>query len=141
MGVKKKQGSSLLFLSLIQSFLPEGKGLSFPSYLFISFNLKETNQRKGRKRPVLRGRLSDFPNHSMNSLCSNSISYFVAWLKPRLNDDSENPTDSKDLFVRNVFLDLSKKHGARSAVTSLPRGTRDKFFIGYRREIKKSTSV
>ena len=55
----------------------------------------------------------------MNSLRSNSISYFVAWLKPRLNDDSENPTVSKDLFVRNVFLDLSKKHEARCAVTSL----------------------
>ena len=56
-----------------------------------------------RKRPGLRGRLSDFPNHSMNSLRSNRISYFGAWLKPRLNDDSENPTASKDLFVRNVF--------------------------------------
>jgi len=39
----------------------------------------------------------------MNSLRSNSISYFVAWLKPRLNIDSENPTSSKDLLVRNVF--------------------------------------
>ena len=47
--------------------------------------------------------MSDFPNHSMNSLRSNSISYFVAWLKPRLNIDSENPTSSKDLLVRNVF--------------------------------------
>ena len=62
-----------------------------------------------RKRPGLRGRLSDFPNHSMNSLRSNSISYFVAWLKPRLNDDSENPTASKDLFVRNVFESLSQE--------------------------------
>ena len=75
--------------------------------VFISFSLKETNQRKGRKRPELRGRMSDFPNHSMNSLRSNSISYFVAqivFVNPRLNIDSENPTYFKDLFVRNVFF-------------------------------------
>ena len=30
------------------------------------------------KSPELEGRLSDFPNHSMNSLRSDSISYFVA---------------------------------------------------------------
>ena len=60
--------------------------------VFISFSLKVTNQRKGRKRPELRGRMSDFPNHSMNSLRSNSISYFVAQIaarNPRLNNDSK----------------------------------------------------
>ena len=45
--------------------------------------------------------MSDFPNHSMNSLRSDSISY-----NPRLNIDSENPTYSKDLLVRNVFENL-----------------------------------
>ena len=53
--------------------------------------------------------MSDFPNHSMNSLRSNSISYFVAqivFVNPRLNIDSENPTYSKDLLVRNVFENL-----------------------------------
>ena len=42
----------------------------------------------------------------MNSLRSDSISYFVAQIvfaNPRLNIDSENPTYSKDLLVRNVF--------------------------------------
>ena len=41
--------------------------------------------------------MSDFPNHSMNSLRSNSISYFVpqiVFANPRLNIDSENPTYS-----------------------------------------------
>ena len=53
--------------------------------------------------------MSDFPNHSMNSLRSDSISYFVAQIvfaNPRLNIDSENPTYSKDLLVRNVFENL-----------------------------------
>ena len=42
----------------------------------------------------------------MNSLRSNSISYFVAQIayrNPRLNIDSKNLHSSKDLFVRNVF--------------------------------------
>ena len=53
--------------------------------------------------------MSDFPKHSMNSLRSNSISYFVpqiAFRNPRLNIVSENPTHSKDLLVRNVFEEL-----------------------------------
>ena len=61
----------------------------------------------GRAERCLRGRKSDFPNHSMNSLRSDSISYFVAqivFVNPRLNIASENPTYSKDLFVRNVFF-------------------------------------
>ena len=42
----------------------------------------------------------------MNSLRSNSISYFVAQIayrNPRLNVDSKNLHSSKDLLVRNVF--------------------------------------
>ena len=67
---------------------------------------KETNQRKVQKRPELRGRNTNSSNHSMNSLRSNSISYFVAQIafrNQRLNIDSKNLHYSKDLFVRNVF--------------------------------------
>ena len=42
----------------------------------------------------------------MNSLRSNSISYFVAQIayrNPKLNIDSKNLHPSKDLLVRNVF--------------------------------------
>ena len=45
----------------------------------------------------------------MNSLCSNSISYFVAQIaysNLRLNTDSKDLHSSKDLLVRNVFEDL-----------------------------------
>ena len=75
---------------------------------FIHFFQPERNEsKKGLKTSCLRGRKSDFPNHSMNSLRSDSISYFVAqivFVNPRLNIASENPTYSKDLFVRNVFF-------------------------------------
>ena len=48
----------------------------------------------------------------MNSLCSNSISYFVALIayrNQRLNNDSKDLHSSNDLLVRNVFEDLSEK--------------------------------
>ena len=73
--------------------------------------------------------MSDFPNHSMNSLRSNSISYFVALIvcaNQRLNIDSENPTYSKDLFVRNVF----EETWSTSAVIAkrlLPTGRKNVF--------------
>ena len=73
--------------------------------------------------------MSDFPNHSMNSLRSNSISYFVAQIdfaNPRLNIDSENPTYSKDLLVRNVF----EETWSTSAVIAkrlLPTGRKNVF--------------
>jgi hypothetical protein len=72
-------------------------------------SLKETKQRKVQKRPELRGRNTNSSNHSMNSLRSNSISYFVAQIasrNQRLNIDSKNLHSSKDLFVRNVFEEL-----------------------------------
>ena len=68
--------------------------------------------------------MSDFPNHSMNSLRSNSISYFVpqiVFANPRLNIDSENPTYSKDLFVRNVFENSIRGNMEHRAVTSSAR--------------------
>ena len=51
-------------------------------------------------------------NHSMNSLRSDSISYFVAQIayrNQRLNTDSKDLHSSNDLLVRNVFEDLSEK--------------------------------
>ena len=48
----------------------------------------------------------------MNSLCSNSISHFVAQIanrNQRLNTDSKDLHSYKCLFVRNVFEDLSEK--------------------------------
>ena len=69
-------------------------------------SLKETKQRKVRKRPELGGRNTNSSNRSMNSLRSNSISHFVAQIayrNPRLNVDSKNLHSSKDLLVRNVF--------------------------------------
>ena len=74
-------------------------------FSFLS-SLKETKQRKVRKRPELGGRNHDFSKHSMNSLRSNSISYFVAQIaccNPRLNIASKNHTSYKCLLVRNVF--------------------------------------
>ena len=77
--------------------------------------------------------MSDFPNHSMNSLRSNSISYFVAQIvfaNPRLNIDSENPTYSKDLFVRNVFENFIEETCSTSAVIAkrlLPTGRKNVF--------------
>ena len=48
----------------------------------------------------------------MNSLRSDSISYFVAQIayrNQRLNNDSKDLHSSNDLLVRNVFEDLSEK--------------------------------
>ena len=93
--------------------------------LFLSSPKEEESKRKVQKRPELGGRNTNSSNHSMNSLRSNSISYFVAQIafrNPRLNIDSKNLHYSKDLLVRNVFERLAKRHGARSAVTALPLG-------------------
>ena len=55
---------------------------AFPQTLFFIFFLvarkKTEAKERARKRPELGGRLHIFPNHSMNSLRSDSISYFVA---------------------------------------------------------------
>ncbi len=60
---------------------PEGLFLS-PTLLilFLSSLKDKESKRKVQKRPVLGGRNPIFSKHSMNSLRSNSISYFVAWL-------------------------------------------------------------
>ena len=67
----------------------------------------------------------------MNSLRSDSISYFVAQIafrNQRLNNDSKDLHSSKDLLVRNVFEDLSEKHEARSAVIDLSLGSSKNVF-------------
>ena len=78
-----------------------------PNLHFLSVARKKTEAKeRARKRPELRGRNTNSSNHSMNSLRSNSISYFVpqiAFRNPRLNIDSKNLHSSKDLFVRNVL--------------------------------------
>ena len=60
----------------------------------------------------------------MNSLRSNSISYFVpqiAFRNPRLNADSKNMHSSKDLLVRNVFEESSDEENMEHrAVTAMP---------------------
>ena len=84
--------------------------LCFLVILFLSSPKEEESKRKVRKRPELGGRNTNSSNHSMNSLRSNSISYFVpqiAFRNPRLNIDSKNLHSSKDLLVRNVFEESS----------------------------------
>ena len=60
-----------------------------PNLHFLSVARKKTEAKeRARKRPELRGRNTNSSNHSMNSLRSNSISYFVpqiAFRNPRLN--------------------------------------------------------
>ena len=99
-----------------------------PNLHFLSVARKKTEAKeRARKRPELRGRNTNSSNHSMNSLRSNSISYFVpqiAFRNPRLNIDSKNLHSSKDLFVRNVFEELrDEKAFHTSAVTALPLGS------------------
>ena len=77
-----------------------------------------------QKRPVSEAGTINPSNHSMNSLCSDSISYFVAQIvfaNQRLNVDSENPTYSKDLLVRNVFENSIRGNMEHRAVTSSAR--------------------
>ncbi|SEE38878.1 hypothetical protein SAMN04487828_1395 [Prevotella sp. lc2012] len=80
-----------------------------PSFSFC--HQKENgSKRKSAKTSCLGGLLSDFSSHSMNSLRSNSISYFVPWLAPRAKTQygSENRTPSKDLLVRSVFEEAAR---------------------------------
>ena len=95
-------------------------------------SLKETKQRKVQKRPELRGRNTNSSNHSMNSLRSNSISYFVpqiAFRNQRLNIDSKNLHSSKDLFVRNVFEELrDDKTCSMKCGNGLPLGSSKNVF-------------
>ena len=61
----------------------------------------------------------------MNSLCSDSISYFVAQIayrNQRLNNDSKDLHSSKDLLVRNVFensFEENMEHEVRLRACSL----------------------
>ena len=97
-----------------------------PNLHFLSVARKKTEAKeRARKRPELRGRNTNSSNHSMNSLRSNSISYFVpqiAFRNPRLNIDSKNLHSSKDLLVRNVFEESNDVENMKHrAVTSSAR--------------------
>ena len=116
-----------------------------PNLHFLSVARKKTEAKeRARKRPELRGRNTNSSNHSMNSLRSNSISYFVpqiAFRNPRLNIDSKNLHSSKDLFVRNVFEELRDEKAFRtSAVTALPLGSSKNVFEELRDEKAFHTS-
>ena len=90
--------------------------------IFISFNLKETNQRKGRKRPGSEAASPIFGIIRCARLCrlacprtrcaqtASHVDFLVSLCDTRIEEDSENSTCSKDLFVRNVFF--LKKHEA-----------------------------
>ena len=72
----------------------------------------------------------------MNSLRSDSISYFVAQIayrNQRLNTDSKDLHSSKDLLVRNVFENLSEE------TTSVERSRRKNH--GVSRHTKKAQKV
>ena len=72
----------------------------------------------------------------MNSLCSDSISYFVAQIayrNQRLNTDSKDLHSSKDLLMRNVFENSFEE------TTSVERSRRKKH--GVSRHTKKAQKV
>ena len=77
------------------------------------------------KRPVSEAGTINPSNHSMNSLRSDSISYFVAQIayrNQRLNTDSKDLHSSKDLLVRNVFensFEENMEHEVRLRACSL----------------------
>jgi len=71
-------------------FGKETKG--FHSFLFAA--KEEKKQKRNQKTSWLRGRLWDFLNTSQNSLRSDIVQFLCLG----------NPTSSKDLFVRNVFM-------------------------------------
>ena len=58
----------------------------YHSFSFWSAIKKTESKERARKRPELRGRNTNSPNHSMNSLRSNSISYFVAQIANTIRD-------------------------------------------------------
>ena len=85
------------------------------------FFLEADCEYNSQKRPELRGRKHDFSKHSMNSLCSNSISYFVpqiASCNQRLNIASKNHISYKCLLVRNVLENYIRKHSCVPLVAS-----------------------
>ena len=59
------------------------------------------------------------------------VDLLVSLRDTRIEEDSDNSTYSKDLFVRNVFEIYSQRHEARSAVTALPLGLSKNVFEIY----------
>ena len=90
-----------------------------PNTSFSFVTERKQKQKKGAKTSWLGGRLSDFRNHSMNSLRSNSISCRFACLANATQESKKIPkivhplkTSSCGMFSR-IY---SRKHEARSAV-------------------------
>ena len=72
----------------------------------------------GKAERWLRGRMSDFPKHSMNSLRSNSISYFVTCTAKALQDSimlqkilHPLKTSSCGMFLNNI---MANPEGAKA---------------------------
>ncbi len=90
-----------------------------PILHFLSVTRKKTEaKRKTAKTSWLRGRMSDFPKHSMNSLCSNSISYFVTCTAKALQDSimlqkilHPLKTSSCGMFLNNI---MANPEGAKA---------------------------
>ncbi len=59
------------------------------------------------------------------------VDLLVSLRDTRIENNSDNSTSSKDLFVRNVFEIYSQRHEARSAVTALPLGLSKNVFEIY----------
>ena len=72
----------------VNSATPRGRAPAAPqsSFSFCSARKKTESKERARKRPELRGRNTNSSNHSMNSLRSNSISYFVAQIANTIRD-------------------------------------------------------
>ena len=111
--------------------------------LFWSFDqwgmLPHGVERSTQKRPELGGRYTNSSNHSKNSLCSNSFSYFViqiAFRNPKLNVDSKNLHSYKYLLVRNVFV-LNTQHRPLFVLTATDNSSNIIKFIYIRCEFGK----
>ena len=95
-----------------------------PNLHFLSVARKKTEAKeRARKRPELRGRNTNSSNHSMNSLRSNSISYFVPLIALTIRDSIliqriciPLKTSSCGMFSRSC---ATRKHEARVGVWGL----------------------
>ena len=104
-----------------------------PNTSFSFVTERKQKQKKGAKTSWLGGRLSDFRNHSMNSLRSDSISCRFACLANATQESKKIPkivhplkTSSCGMFSR-IY---SRKHEARSAVIGLLLGSSKNVFEG-----------
>ena len=101
-----------------------------PVILFLSSPKEKESKRKVRKRPELGGRLSDYRNHSMNSLRSNSISCRFACLAFAIQESKKIPiivhplkTSSCGMFSRSLFAVWSSWTSQASKLETALRAT------------------